>query len=837
MPPMARTNRDAPAPSVDALDDLNLDDMFEGGDDGLFDGLDMDMNDIGDITGETALSPPKKKSSKAGGTINYSGADLDAVDLDLFGDIGVDDGATNTHVERSTTTTSKSRKVTKRKIKTPSLDDDDDDDEYDTQPNKKKRKATKITATAARPKGKKTKGVTPPATIIDVPPVVDTTKVDSTKVDAAKLLKKKAKSGALTFQRSASDGNAVVAAAGRFGSQQKRGIFPQLPRASSKSKLPLGNPGKEGQGNVKLVKGKKTSIVPTLNEGIVTPISTPKPPNRRVINQIELSAGQNPSLLDTFCGLRPSSTLFYPFMPQMPAENSMKKCHKQYPIIDKIHSSFASHSATPNGIPDTSREDDAIFKLLTKEMESNSIPTVALGASIAACRKSIIGTERQKLIGDFKCISILLKRQHDFLYTSLHNMERWIKASFSASDYAQVYGPESSNTMVPSPINKKWKSSGILSSFLTPVIRVRIKCEGFREPKMTTPLFAQLYTPPKPPVIVKSDPVRPTKKRKPIVEVEKQVPPQVDILKLPKYALMTPSQRRVQIQEALTRRAHQLEAKHIETEENRHKSLERRQTILKKVVEDDDLLVINTMTLWKWTDKALYFSDITADDVQYVMQHAKQPERDEKDLLWEENSIRKSNKGHTKSLVASYATKDEEGDASISPGSLFDRMTSLLVEEGSGDEDESDDSSLEGWEDEENKIDSETVIDLSNFSLEERAFMHLRSAGLIDESCPPRTNPAIIEDDTLEEPNDFDSVIAAIKADLLKIQKVNNSRAVLLETTAMAQIEVSNEMKSRDEHNNNVIAKYNQLLKRQKENKKNVRQRGPKRADEEWMPW
>jgi hypothetical protein len=129
------------------------------------------------------------------------------------------------------------------------------------------------------------------------------------------------------------------------------------------------------------------------------------------------------------------------------------------------------------------------------------------------------------------------------------------------------------------------------------------------------------------------------------------------------------------------------------------------------------------------------------------------------------------------------------------------------------------------------------VIDLSNFSLEERAFIHLRSAGLIDESCPPRTNPAIIEDDTLEEPNDFDSVIAAIKADLLKIQKVNNSRAVLLETTAMAQIEVSNEMKSRDEHNNNVIAKYNQLLKRQKENKKNVRQRGPKRADEEWMPW
>ena len=38
---------------------------------------------------------------------------------------------------------------------------------------------------------KKAVATTPPATIIDVPPVVDTTKVDSTKVDATKLLKKK----------------------------------------------------------------------------------------------------------------------------------------------------------------------------------------------------------------------------------------------------------------------------------------------------------------------------------------------------------------------------------------------------------------------------------------------------------------------------------------------------------------------------------------------------------------------------------------------------------------------------------------------------------------------
>ena len=64
MTPMARTNRNVAASSVNALDDLNLDDMFEGGDDGLFAGLDIDMNDIGDITGDPSSSSQKKKSKK-----------------------------------------------------------------------------------------------------------------------------------------------------------------------------------------------------------------------------------------------------------------------------------------------------------------------------------------------------------------------------------------------------------------------------------------------------------------------------------------------------------------------------------------------------------------------------------------------------------------------------------------------------------------------------------------------------------------------------------------------------------------------------------------------------
>jgi hypothetical protein len=837
MPPMARTNRNGPAaPSVDALDDLDLDDMFEGGDDGLFAGFDIDMNDMGDITGEP-LSPAQRKKSKSGagkksetGGANYkSGTDLDAVDLDLFGDIGVDDGATNSP-PTAPPNTAKSRRTTKRKIKTPSLDDDDD--EYDAHPKKKRKGAKALPKTTKSGRTKKQKGEipapptpTPPAPVPEYTPMVGNTKVS----------KKKAKAAALAFAKGTPEGHSAVAAAGRFGGLQKRG-FPQLPRATSKSKVTH-----EGPVDFKLTKSKKASVVPPPPEHSVLPSPSPKVQGRKVSSQPgDPAPWLNPKLMDTFCGLKPSATLFYPFMPQMPMEPSMKKCHKHYPMIDKLHSVFASVQEAPqNALPGASVE-DAIFKLLTKEMDCHAIKTENLAASIAVGRKSILATDKQRMSEDFKSITALLKRQHDFLYTSLQNMERWSKSTFSPSDYAQIYGPEAANNiLMPSPINKKRKSGGILGNISVPIVRIKIKCEGFREPKVAAPLLAQLFVlPPAPLVVAKSEPVRTLKKKRVVTDMEK-LALQSDDLRTTSYAEMAPSQRRVQIQEALTRRAHQLEAKYLETGENRRKSLDRRQAALQKVIDDDDLVVINTMTLWKWTDKSSYFAEITADDVHDVVQHAKQPDRDEKDILWEENSIKKSNKRVTKSTFAGSAT-DTDGDHIFSAGSLFDRLSSLLVDEGSGDE-ESDESDFDGWDDGENKEGSGTVVDLSNFSLDERAFIHLRAAGLVDESCPPPENPTIIEDDSQEEEeeeaNDFDSLITTIKADLLKLQRVNNSRASFFETTARAQIEVCNDVKQREEYNTNLIAKYNQLLKRQKENKKSARQRAPKRADEEWMPW
>ena len=71
MPPMARTSRNG-APNVDALDNLNLDDMFADGGDDLFDGLDMDLGNLDDIAGSNnanmAAADAVKEDEKAPAT-------------------------------------------------------------------------------------------------------------------------------------------------------------------------------------------------------------------------------------------------------------------------------------------------------------------------------------------------------------------------------------------------------------------------------------------------------------------------------------------------------------------------------------------------------------------------------------------------------------------------------------------------------------------------------------------------------------------------------------------------------------------------------------------------
>jgi hypothetical protein len=107
-----------------ALDDLDLDDMFADDGDMLFDGLDIQLDGMGDLIPASSSSTTKKDTRRAGPRTHRP---------PLTDDDGIDDDDAEEATLR--------RRQTKRKTKTPvAFGDEDDDYLDDTQPKKKVRK-------------------------------------------------------------------------------------------------------------------------------------------------------------------------------------------------------------------------------------------------------------------------------------------------------------------------------------------------------------------------------------------------------------------------------------------------------------------------------------------------------------------------------------------------------------------------------------------------------------------------------------------------------------------------------------------------------------------------
>lgn len=788
MAPMARTSRKDP--SLNALDDLDLDGMFEGGQDGLFDELGMDLGDLGDITNDSKLGgPPVPKG-------------LDDMQFDLLGDIGVDDGVTASPVVEPR---KKSKRRAKRTPKGSPLDTDDEDEE----PLKKKpRRYTKKNnkATTKKSKADKTEAdASPPATI----------KGKS---------KTKASSGSPAIERGISQGS-MVAAAGQFGGRHKRGNYPPLSRSTSKASKSKAAPAatvlSPATTTAKTTTAKASTTKTATAKTATTKISKaaaaaaaataePIPPPNTAKRNRSMTELSKP-LETLFCGLLPSETIFYPFMPAIPAEPSMKKCNKHYPHLEKLNTSLAATIPGPDS-------DDALLKLL---MFHDPVPTkekkLLMAASITSARKAAEGMDRQKLVTDLHAVSTLVKRQHDFLAQSLENMQRWCKGSFTGDDYRAVYGG-----VKPKPV---------LAQLTSPYVRVRVKCNGFKEPKMATALIAHVPQPGtalKQPTSHSSSATTKKKRESAASSSDKPAAPEAIL----HYVDLPPNGRRQRITEILTKHAQILEAKQGEMDESRRKTLEKQYQALQKVVDDDDLVAVNTMTLWKWIDKAGYLSDYAEQDIRDLLVY--QPVVDEESLLWEESPA---------------TTK-----AKPIQDSLYDRLSSLLVDVEVDDNDD-DDSDNDSDDDEENSLGSmfestnelkgadEALLDISKLSIEQKAYLHLRAAGLVDEGLRPPENKDGREEvekradgNRGEEIAEFDSLVWRMKADLLRMDRMNNARTGFIESSAKADLELTKHAKRQDERYSQMLTKFNQILKKQKENKRSARQKLPKK-DEDWVPW
>mmetsp|Transcript_7849 Transcript_7849/g.19584 ORF Transcript_7849/g.19584 Transcript_7849/m.19584 type:complete len:923 (-) Transcript_7849:2348-5116(-) len=231
--------------------------------------------------------------------------------------------------------------------------------------------------------------------------------------------------------------------------------------------------------------------------------------------------------------------------------------------------------------------------------------------------------------------------------------------------------------------------------------------------------------------------------------------------------------------------------------------------------------------------------------------------------------------------------KQEDSEVKVSPESLFDRLQALLVEESSeasgtngestmanstavskkssdelydlDDEDDSDDE-VESFgflnddddnEDDANNIPDQTtststgsaekkipppVADISRLCLEERTFVHLSSAGLIQKSIFPSVKLAKSTKKTLDgkdyEGDDLVGVVGAMAVDLSKTTALNNSRISFLQATAAGSDLISN--KQVEEEQAAVITRCQNMLKRSKEKAKKAK---AKKADSLNLPW
>jgi len=835
---MVRTSRGTPAPGFD-LDNIDIDDMFADDGDALFDGLDIDLDQMGDIT-------------------NNMGTEADA-----SGDAAKAESKT---APAPAPTEEPKRRKTKRKPKSPVLLDEEEDEAP-----RKKRRSAKTGATKKKTSSKKEKE--------EVKTEVNSTTKSKSKVKATGMpppLSRHPSSAPST----PSQGN--VAAAGQFGGRTKRGQF-ALPLSRSSS-----DRQKVKSTKTAASKSASSKATPVISDGAASGVEKNKP-RKGPTPVVPPAPTETPKAMpppvfipfvppSNFCGLNSSNTLFYPFLPALPAEPSFKN-RKQYPIMDRIHTSFMSHINTTSAAKQSNggspvADTENIFRLMLDTLkdlnpsggqanasaqdDKKSMVSNAIGSS----RHTVFGLENEKLAGDLFSVCSLLKRQFDFLKTNLSNMDRWCKENFSDADYNATFGSTESLKK-----QKEVATESVLSKFKKPLIRVKVKCSGFKEPKLSGPLFAFL-----PQASGSSSgpsdqgkEKKSSKKRKSAtsvaslttvtgtaaLSVEKEVVVRT-------YPDLRPAKRRQLIVDHIAHTAKELEAACISRTASRCQAIERRHGELRKMVEEDEVLVIHTAAMWQYTEKAGYFADFTEEALRDTLRSVWAPEV-------KQNLVRDI-PSTANEKTSRFRLEGADGEnTSVSTGSsIFHGLQSLLVEESSDDdEDESDLQDINLDEAMNTSRLSLLLADVSDLTLDERAYMHVRRAGILLHH-PPRTESTIgneslvaspgidslggrkdAEDDgdtgvgrcSLEGGDRLEDIVESMSADLRELNKVNNARASFLESITRSRLVVMRSARNKASEEAALVARCQHVLKRNKDSK--VKTAKPKAAmkDEYALPW
>ena len=814
---MARTSRSgAPSANVESLDNFNLEDMFADGGDELFDGLDIDLGNMDDITGGNAQLTAAANANASLTRPTRPPPPQEEESLPK-------------------------RRTTKRKTKSRFAYEDDED--YSDAPAQKKSRTSKAAATKKRT-NKKTSSVSAD----DASPKASATSKGKSK--------KKASSSVETSSVASS-----VAASGQFGGRQnKRG---SSFTAKGRTKLPT----------KKAADGKKAKTSSTASDTASSQTSAQPSPNNVLQNLSQIMSTHTGLTQGPFCGLLPSDTLFYPFLPALPSETAMKS-RKVFGLIDRIHSSFLSHiqgAKTPPATPNPARETDPIFKLIQEAYKlpppSATTPNApdgdsgrvrTIGSTVGLLRRTIPLFDRARLAADLYAVCALLKRQHDFLKQNMHNMEKWCRQYLPPDEYASVYLSSKS---------KKRKalegepSVSVLQQLNKAEVKVKIVISaGFKVPKGSAPLVALLpppYGPARQPANKKRKLSSESQKSSVVstsatVSREKSVP----------YSECRPVRRRKYIADLVARTARELEATYQQKlDEGKQMIFRQESEVQKLAIENDTSGALHTGGMWRWLEKSTYFASFSVKEAQSRLDSVRHPLPSDD---WEEEERKEPSVKHEKRFP-------------MADSSLADRLTSLLVEEDMSDDGEEEiksaceDQTLVSDEDLIEEIDEkEILVDVSNLSLEERASIHLHAFGLVgtefltrmDLATRSKHNITDSEGDTgsprmdLMKDNDkgeeqdheengmdeigsdVEELIRQMVANLADITCTNNKRANFLESLALCSNQCTEKSKPKKDEEASLIAKCQQIIKKGRESKvKAVRVKSVTKSDESALPW
>lgn len=185
-----------------------------------------------------------------------------------------------------------------------------------------------------------------------------------------------------------------------------------------------------------------------------------------------------------------------------------------------------------------------------------------------------------------------------------------------------------------------------------------------------------------------------------------------------------------------------------------------------------------------------------------------------------------------KLIKSELLASDGDGVAKVS---LFDRLLSMLVEEEDSDD---------GNEDENTKFDNDMIIDevyhdetdagcmldVSDLSLDQRAYIHLRSIHLIDQPFLPTSRPNVIELDMdhinasrpVHDANNLDAQLLQMQYNLSKQHKYIYTTAALLKHKAEEELDnISHQTKMKEEETS-IISKHSQMLQKVSKKKEDV---------------